>query len=143
MVAEKIDEKPPVPVRVLRGGKPLYVMELPPYRAPSWRSVFMTVKNRSWLFLRKAGTVILSVSIVLWFLASYPKGGAEIVGLLKTGSAYYAPSSAAVRMVAAIIGVLPSTRYLPVGSGRRRFTPARDAPAGGHKARPYWFHRGV
>ncbi|HMB68604.1 MAG TPA: ferrous iron transport protein B [bacterium] len=62
----------------LRGGKPLYVMELPPYRMPSFRSVLVTVRERSWLFLRKAGTVILSVSIVLWFLASYPTGGAQV-----------------------------------------------------------------
>ena len=62
----------------LRGGRPLYVMELPPYRMPSWRSVFLTVKERSWLFLRKAGTVILAVSVVLWFLASYPQGGPTI-----------------------------------------------------------------
>ncbi len=63
---------------VLKGGKPLYVMELPPYRVPEWRSVLLTVRNRSWLFLRKAGTVILCVSIVLWFLASYPKSGPEV-----------------------------------------------------------------
>jgi ferrous iron transport protein B len=61
----------------LRGGKPLYIMELPPYRMPSWRSVFVIVRDRSWLFLRKAGTVILAVSIVLWFLASYPGPGPQ------------------------------------------------------------------
>ncbi|MBI5838427.1 MAG: ferrous iron transport protein B [Candidatus Eisenbacteria bacterium] len=60
---------------VLRGGKPLYVMELPPYRAPSWRSIVITVRERSALFLRKAGTVILAISVVLWFLATYPRGG--------------------------------------------------------------------
>jgi ferrous iron transport protein B len=65
----------------LRGGKPLYVMELPPYRMPSWRSILVTVRDRSWLFLRKAGTVILAVSIVLWFLASYPAPGPEGVEL--------------------------------------------------------------
>jgi ferrous iron transport protein B len=57
----------------LRGARPLYVMELPPYRVPSWRSVLLTVRDRSGLFVQKAGTVILAVSIVLWFLASYPK----------------------------------------------------------------------
>ena len=57
----------------LRGARPLYVMELPPYRIPSWRSVLLTVRDRAGLFVQKAGTVILAVSIVLWFLASYPK----------------------------------------------------------------------
>uniref|UniRef100_A0A832I368 Ferrous iron transport protein B n=1 Tax=Eiseniibacteriota bacterium TaxID=2212470 RepID=A0A832I368_UNCEI len=66
---------------VLRGGKPLYVMELPPYRAPDWRGIAITVRDRSVLFLRKAGTVILAVSIVLWFLASYPRGGPEVAAL--------------------------------------------------------------
>jgi ferrous iron transport protein B len=66
---------------VLRGGRPLYVMELPPYRMPSWRSVLITVRERSMLFLRKAGTVILAVSVVLWFLASYPKGGEAVHAL--------------------------------------------------------------
>jgi len=66
---------------VLRGGKPLYVMELPPYRMPSWRSVLITVRDRSLLFVRKAGTVILAVSVVLWFLASYPRGGPEVSAL--------------------------------------------------------------
>ena len=57
---------------VLRGPKPLYVMELPPYRMPSWRSVLITIKNRCLLFMQRAGTVIVAVSLVLWFLASYP-----------------------------------------------------------------------
>jgi len=57
----------------LKGPRPLYVMELPPYRVPSWRSVMLTVRDRAGLFVQKAGTVILAVSIVLWFLASYPK----------------------------------------------------------------------
>jgi ferrous iron transport protein B len=65
----------------LKGGKPLYVMELPPYRLPSWRSVLVSVRDRSLLFLQKAGTVILAVSIILWFLASYPKGGPEATRL--------------------------------------------------------------
>ncbi len=60
---------------VLKGGMPLYVMELPPYRMPAWRSVFTTVRERSVLFTRNAGTVILAITVVLWFLASYPRGG--------------------------------------------------------------------
>jgi ferrous iron transport protein B len=63
---------------LLRSGKPLYVMELPPYRVPSWRSILLTVRERSLLFVCKAGTVILAVSVVLWFLASYPRGGPAV-----------------------------------------------------------------
>jgi ferrous iron transport protein B len=61
---------------VLAGGRSLHVMELPPYRAPHWRSILTAVRERSWLFVRNAGTVILAVSVVLWFLASHPRGGA-------------------------------------------------------------------
>jgi ferrous iron transport protein B len=60
---------------LLKGGKPLYVMELPPYRMPSWRSVALSVRERVVLFVRNAGTVILAITVVLWFLASYPHGG--------------------------------------------------------------------
>ena len=66
---------------VLRGGRPLYVMELPPYRMPSWRSIVLTVRERSWLFVKNAGTVILAITVVLWFLASYPRGGADLKAL--------------------------------------------------------------
>ncbi len=66
---------------VLRGGRPLYVMELPPYRMPSWRSILITVRDRSWLFVKNAGTVILAITVVLWFLASYPHGGPEVKSL--------------------------------------------------------------
>jgi len=57
---------------LLRGPRTLYVMELPPYRMPSWRSVLLAIRSRCLLFLQQAGTVIVAVSIVLWFLASYP-----------------------------------------------------------------------
>src|SRR5207249_4067902 len=67
----------------LRGARPLYVMELPPYRLPSLRSVLLTVRDRAGLFVQKAGTVILAVSIVLWFLASYPKSPGRVLPLEK------------------------------------------------------------
>jgi ferrous iron transport protein B len=54
-------------------GKSSFVMELPPYRIPLWISVFSQVLNRGKLFVVNAGKIILSISIVLWFLASYPK----------------------------------------------------------------------
>jgi ferrous iron transport protein B len=58
---------------LLKGAPPLMIMELPPYRMPGLRDVAMHMIERAWLFLRRAGTVILGISIVLWFLAAYPK----------------------------------------------------------------------
>jgi ferrous iron transport protein B len=58
---------------MLRGPKPALLMELPGYKFPSARNVAFGLLERSRLFIRRAGTVILSLSILLWFLASYPK----------------------------------------------------------------------
>lgn len=48
------------------------LMELPSYRWPSIRSLAMGLYERAVIFLRRVGGIILTVSIVLWFLASYP-----------------------------------------------------------------------
>ncbi|MEK7316237.1 MAG: nucleoside recognition domain-containing protein, partial [Candidatus Eisenbacteria bacterium] len=62
---------------VLRGPRASSVMELPPYRTPAWRGLVTTITGQSLEFLKKAGTVIVAVSAVLWFLASYPGGAPE------------------------------------------------------------------
>lgn len=58
---------------LLRGAPPLMIMELPPYRLPRFRDVLIQMWERGFLFVKRAGTVILALSIVLWFLANYPK----------------------------------------------------------------------
>ena len=58
---------------LLKGEPPLMIMELPPYRLPRIRDIGQHMIERAWLFLKNAGTVILAISIVLWFLAAYPK----------------------------------------------------------------------
>ena len=50
-----------------------FIMELPPYRRPSIRWVLMQMYERAKLFIMDAGQIILAISIVLWFLASYPQ----------------------------------------------------------------------
>jgi ferrous iron transport protein B len=57
---------------LLRGEPPLLIMELPPYKRPLLRVVVRHMWDRSKLFLRRAGTVILGINILLWFLATYP-----------------------------------------------------------------------
>jgi ferrous iron transport protein B len=61
---------------LLKGAPPMMIMELPPYRIPGLRDVAFQMLERAWIFLRRAGTVILGISIVLWFLAAYPKAPA-------------------------------------------------------------------
>lgn len=58
---------------LLKGETPMLVMELPPYRRPVVRIVLRHMWDRSKLFLRRAGTVILGINILLWFLTSYPR----------------------------------------------------------------------
>jgi ferrous iron transport protein B len=58
---------------ILKGEPPSFLLEMPPYRLPSLRTVLYQMGERAWLFLKRAGTVILSISVVLWFLATYPK----------------------------------------------------------------------
>jgi len=50
-----------------------FVMELPPYRVPTLKSVIIHMWERSKLYLKKAGTIILAASILMWFLTTYPK----------------------------------------------------------------------
>jgi len=58
---------------LLKGETPMLIMELPPYRRPLLRQVLRHMWDRSKLFLRRAGTVILGINILLWFLATYPR----------------------------------------------------------------------
>src|SRR5260221_833535 len=62
---------------LLKGETPMLIMELPPYKRPLLKTVLQHMWDRSRMFLRRAGTVILGINILLWFLATYPKG-AEI-----------------------------------------------------------------
>jgi ferrous iron transport protein B len=61
---------------LLKGETPMLVMELPPYKRPLATVVLRHMWDRSKLFLRRAGTVILGINILLWFLASYPRHSA-------------------------------------------------------------------
>ncbi|HEY4300667.1 MAG TPA: ferrous iron transport protein B [Candidatus Didemnitutus sp.] len=57
---------------LLRGEPPVMIMELPPYRMPRLKDVAQHMVERAGIFLRKAGTVILAISIVLWALSAFP-----------------------------------------------------------------------
>jgi len=65
--------------RTLFKGKPPapFVMELPPYRLPTLKGILIHMWERSSVFLRKATTIIMAVSVILWFLMSIPWGVEE------------------------------------------------------------------
>ncbi len=58
---------------VARGTSHGFMMEIPKYQMPGWRDVALGLWQRAWIFLRRAGTIILASTIVLWVLLSYPK----------------------------------------------------------------------
>ena len=60
-------------------GKSSFVMEMPPYRMPLAVSLFRQVYIRGKLFVINAGKIIMAISIVLWFLASFPKPESDTV----------------------------------------------------------------
>lgn len=57
---------------LIRGPATPFVMELPPYRYPTLRGVLIHSVERTWQYLKKAGTVILAVSVLLWAAMTYP-----------------------------------------------------------------------
>jgi ferrous iron transport protein B len=65
---------------LLRGETPMLIMELPPYKRPLLRVVLRHMWDRSKLFVKRAGTVILGVTILLWFLATYPRTENGVMG---------------------------------------------------------------
>ncbi len=58
---------------LFKSAPPHMIMELPPYQPPRFKEIIRHMLERSWLFLKNAGTIILAISIVLWFLTTYPK----------------------------------------------------------------------
>ncbi len=58
---------------VFKGESEPFVMELPPYRMPSLKILLLQMWQKASLYLRKAGTIILSASILIWIASNYPK----------------------------------------------------------------------
>lgn len=60
---------------VLKGGGGGFMMELPKYQLPTFKDVAIGILTRAQIFLKRAGTIILGTTIVLWALASIPQAG--------------------------------------------------------------------
>ena len=57
---------------IIKGDSTPFVMELPPYRLPTIFAILLHMWERTWMYLKKAGTVILAISIVVWAALTYP-----------------------------------------------------------------------
>lgn len=60
-----------------RRNKSQFLLEMPPYRMPQLRAVLLKLLSRAWIFLRRAGTIIFTVAIIIWALASFPRAPAS------------------------------------------------------------------
>jgi len=60
------------------GGDLPFVLEMPPYRVPSWLPLLRHSWNRCKHFVTKAGTVIFTVTVVVWILGYFPNYGADL-----------------------------------------------------------------
>jgi ferrous iron transport protein B len=65
--------------RVMKKDLTPFRIEIPPYRWPSLKSVLWLMWNRSKIFLRRAGTVILAANLIIWALASFPRVEGKVV----------------------------------------------------------------
>jgi ferrous iron transport protein B len=62
---------------IFKSNRSSFVLEMPPYRWPTWQSLGLRLIDRARVFLRRVGTVILLVAIVLWVLAHLPLAGGK------------------------------------------------------------------
>ena len=67
---------------ILRGPSSPFVMELPPYRPPTFKGLMIHTWERTWQYLKKAGTIVLGFSILMWILMTFP-------GMSKKDIAYF------------------------------------------------------
>ncbi|OEG70846.1 hypothetical protein ATZ36_17935 [Candidatus Endomicrobiellum trichonymphae] len=58
---------------LLRVESAHFIIELPPYHLPTVKGLFLKMWERSWLYMRKAGTVVVLISILIWAVFTYPK----------------------------------------------------------------------
>ena len=61
----------------MKGESSPMILELPSYKVPSLKGVLMHLWERTQIFIRRAGTIILGISILLWAAATYPKSSSE------------------------------------------------------------------
>ncbi|MBN1512031.1 MAG: ferrous iron transport protein B [Phycisphaerae bacterium] len=64
---------------VVRGAQAPFVMELPTYHVPTLRGVLRHTWSRTWMFIRKAGTLILATSVLLWSAMYFPRANTSVI----------------------------------------------------------------
>lgn len=65
-------------IPVIRGASTPFVMELPPYRVLTLKGLLIHTGERTWQYIKRAGTVILAISILLWAMMTFPQLSEEV-----------------------------------------------------------------
>jgi ferrous iron transport protein B len=66
---------------VLKGPRVPFLLEMPPYRVPHWPSVLHLMWEKSLVFVKEAGTVILACTVAMWALLSFPRHTAHVAAV--------------------------------------------------------------
>jgi len=89
--------------RMVKGERAPLLLEMPDYRMPNWRNLAFGLLERSKIFLRRAGTIILALMIIVWVLSTFPQAPAN------------ATEPAITYSFAGIIGKFLSPIFAPIG----------------------------
>ncbi len=88
---------------ILKAPTPPLVMEMPPYRIPNFVTIMHTMVSRAGLFVKRAGTVILAISILLWALVAFPRLQKSSAGnVTQAGSTKFDPNATDTRSAAEV-----------------------------------------
>lgn len=91
---------------MIRGQSTPFVMELPPYRLPTLNGVLIHAWERTWMYIRKAGTVILALAILIWAAMTFPSLPEEQTALFQSDRAAVLTRLAATAQTSAEIDAL-------------------------------------
>lgn len=135
---------------VTKGSASGFIMELPKYQMPRPRDLALGLFQRAWIFLRRAGTIIMTVSIVLWLLLNFPRAGegkdqidASIAGHIANGLAVVVQPIGFNRDIALSLIPAMAAREVAVSSLATSYAvsaadDAQQAAALGERLRASW-----
>jgi ferrous iron transport protein B len=118
---------------VTKGAASGFIMELPKYQMPHLRDLAIGLFQRAWIFLRRAGTIIFMVTVVLWLLLNFPRAGegenqvdASIAGQLANGLAVVVEPIGFNRDIALALVPAMAAREVAVASLATSYAVASD-----------------
>ncbi len=120
---------------VLTGPSAPFVLELPPYRVPTLRGVLTHTWERTWMYIKKAGTVILAISILLWAVMTFPGLPPEKARPFEEKLAQITRSFLSNPAVAPAFKSEQDIREF----AQFRMRPEKETPQGSEKMNPLWF----